>query len=142
MNVVKVWLSSLTLKQQTVLLSALRGCDGMPKEDPSKTVTRNLRYVLLKDADNTSSFMKTEEDLQEKFKKFIKNIDTYPMHFLFHLSHALEIIGYKHPEEKVRKLWMGMYKEICSACHMYPETEKQLDKRLSDNEVVHEVRCL
>lgn len=133
MSVMKRWLSSLTLKQQTVLLSALRGCDGKSKEDPSKTVTRNLRYVLLKNADNGTSFMKTEECLNKKFEMFIKNIDSYPMHFLFHLSHAVEIIGYKHPEEGVRELWMGVYKGICNACHMNPETEKQLDNRLSDN---------
>lgn len=38
-SVVKLWVSELSFKQQTVLLSALRGCDGRSKKDISKAIT-------------------------------------------------------------------------------------------------------
>ncbi len=132
MNVVYDWISALSLKQQTVILSALRGCDGKNKEDPSKTITRSFRFTILKNADGGSGFMHgiDIDKLHDKVECFIKDIDSYPMHFLLHLAHAMEIVGYKHPEEKFRKLWLSIYEKIVDAFHMNIETEEQLDNRL------------
>ncbi len=45
-SVVKYWITELSWKQQTVILSALRGCDGKSKEDISKPVTRFFRHLI------------------------------------------------------------------------------------------------
>lgn len=134
-SVVKSWLFGLTFKQQTVLLSALRGCDGKNKEDVSKTITRYFRYLVLKNADNDTSFMQlvSEAALLEIFTKFFSDIDSYPMHFILHLFHAIEIIGYKHPEVMIRNFWRDIYFLFCETIHLNPESELQLNKRLSDN---------
>ena len=39
-SVVHEWLNSLTFKQQTVVLVALRGFDGVGKGDPSKPLIK------------------------------------------------------------------------------------------------------
>jgi hypothetical protein len=48
------------------------------------------------------------------------------MHFLY----GAEIIGYKHPDEKVREYWGAVYRKGVTALHLNPETGDQLDKRL------------
>lgn len=45
--VVLPWVATLSFKEQTVLLSALRGCDGIDKEDISKQFTRKFRAAIL-----------------------------------------------------------------------------------------------
>lgn len=55
-SVVQDWLSELSMKQQTVLLAAFRGCDGLSKHDPSKHFTKIMRGSILKNADNSSTF--------------------------------------------------------------------------------------
>jgi len=134
LSVVQEWLALCTLKQQTVLLSALRGCDGKYKEDYSKPFTRKLRSVLLKNAGGiqlTGKFMADFVGVEE-LTKFISNLDHYPMHWLLHFTHAVEIAGYKHPDPAIRDFWYTLYLEICNVLHMNPETEKQLDERLVD----------
>jgi hypothetical protein len=134
-SVVQVWLSELNWKQQTVVLTALRGCDGIEKENPSKVLSRLLRGDILMNADNSSSYMKkfTAWEVNESIKKLFDDLDRYPIHFITHLCHAAEIIGYKHPDENIRRFWFSVYLEFCMAIHVNAETENQLDERLFDN---------
>jgi len=132
--VVREWMfESCTMKMQAVLLSSLRGCDGFPKEDVSKRITRGFRGVLFHPADDlrTTSFMIEQVD-SDVVREMASNIDKYPVHFITHLMHAMEIVGYKHPERNVRECWGVNYRILCSALHLNPETERQLDTRLSD----------
>jgi hypothetical protein len=133
-SVVQGWLAECTLKQQTVLLSALRGCDGKYKEDYSKPFTRKLRSVLLKNAGGLQTPGKFMADFvgEEELTKFVSNLDHYPMHWLMHFTHAVEIVGFKHPVPEIQIFWFRLYIEICKALHLNPETEDQLDKRLAD----------
>ena len=133
-SVVKPWLGSLTFKMQTVLLSALRGCDGKNKEDPSKHITRFYRNVILNDADSSTFFM---HSLEEKYKEnlflFLEDLDSYPVHFLFHLLHGFEIISYYHPEDHYREIFESAYERACIALHLHKETKEELESRLKDN---------
>ena len=137
-SVVRSWVhESCTLKQQTVLLSALRGCDGIRKEDISKKFTRKFRNVILLAADRDSpkspgTFMYdkvTDVDIEQ----FINHLDHYPMHWLMHFTHAVEIVGYKHPIDEISHWWYKLYLGIGSGLHFNVELESQLDNRLRDN---------
>lgn len=132
--VVREWLSDLTWKQQTVLLSAIRGCDGVSKHDPSKQFVRPLRGLVLQNAEpgvEDDTFMHHPDD--DDVDDFAHRLDDYPMHWLVHFIHAVEIIGYKHPDSEVRDWWSDLYTEMChEGFHMNPETEAQLDRRLQD----------
>lgn len=131
-SVVQDWVQHLPLKQQTVLLCALRGCDGIAKEDPSKKFVRHYRNTLLLNADAHSDFMKgmpTESDVRD----FCKALDGYPMHWLLHFLHGCEIVGYKHPHFPVRVWWHKFYDSVVeNGLHLRHETEEALDRRLSD----------
>lgn len=131
-SVVREWIAELPFKMQAVLLSALRGCDGKPKEDPSKKLTRALRGVMLYPAVSErpdNSFMGGDLD-GNHIDVFLKNLDHYPVHWLLHFAHACEIVGYFHPDAVTRAGWYGLYAEVGDALHLRPETKDQLCVRL------------
>jgi hypothetical protein len=131
-SVIHGWITELSLKQQTVLLSAIRGCDISEKNDISKLFIRKLRSVVLIDASpNGGDFMKSEID-DKIIYEFIKSMDKYPFHFIIHFTHAAEIIGYKHPSPSICKWWRDLYEEIVHGFNMNIETEEECDKRLLD----------
>ena len=135
-HVVREWVSKLTWKQQTTLLCACRGVDGFSKDHVSKPLTRIYRHAVLKSADITGStgfmaFYPNEiAKIIDQFMDF--QLDSYPMHWLLHFTHAIEIIGYKHPDFDTRSFWMCLYVKIVKSLHLNPETEDQLDFRLQD----------
>lgn len=137
--VVQEWLAfNCTLKQQSVVLSALRGCDGISKEDVSKQLTRNMRATFLYPCNDRA--MKVSHDhfmkgtvTDDTVKLFLSNLDPYPVHWLMHFMHAAEIIGYKHPDTETRKFWYDLYHAMVRKLHFNPETKEQCDRRLSDD---------
>jgi len=129
---------------QSVLMSAMRGCDTARKDDNSKHITRAIRPILCNNADPSNTFMGTMIPLSKPTEQFLWDLDSYPMHFVAHTMHAAEIIGYKYPEDKVRKWWRKFYEDMVKALHLNPETETQLDVRLGftpDEKRVNEVRA-
>ena len=129
-SVVQEWLNVCSLKQQTVVLVALRGCDGVSKHDPSKFVVRFLRASVLRDADCESSFMALSAD--KAINDLSNDLDMYPMHWLIHFMHACEIVGYNHPLSETRAIFMDIYLRLVAGMHLNPETKNSLDKRLAD----------
>ena len=131
-NVVQDWVGGLTLKQQTVVLSAIRGCDGAPKDDLSKPFVRALRATVLENAvDGECSFMGSYIDSAQT-KAFLKALDPYPMHWLLHFTHAVECVGYGHPNLAVAAWWENLYLSICNALHFMPESLETWERRLVD----------
>ena len=140
-SVVRPWLAyHCSFKEQAVVLSALRGCDGIPKEDISKKFTRKLRSVLFYPAmvnvmsDEVDKYMKstiTSGDMDQ----FVRHLDHYPMHWVLHFAHACEIVGYRHPDSRIGDFWKDVYvRMVREGLHLNPETIEQLDSRLGDAE--------
>ncbi len=136
-SVVRPWLADCcSFKMQAVLLSALRGCDGLPKEDISKQITRKYRSVLFFPAEKEiakRTFMNTDGATPEIIQQFCSHLDHYPMHWLMHFTHAIEIVGYKHPDIDIRNWWGRLYSNICCGLHVRPETVEECNYRLRDN---------
>lgn len=140
-SVLKPWVFDLPHRMQSVLMSALRGCDTARKDDHSKFITRALRGVVLNNADPSNTFITDCGIPDPKIASaFLWDLDAYPLHFIMHTTHAAEIIGYKHPDENLRKWWLGFYKKIVKGLHLNFETEKQLGVRLglTDNELAED----
>lgn len=143
-SILQDWVAELGLRHQGVLLSAIRGCDSVRKDDPSKSLTQVLRGEILNahcgDASKASSFIKTVDNHEFVFYvawPFVKSMDHYPMHYLMHLIHAAQILGYYHPDvHSKRQRWNNFYKVICNKLHLNPETKEQLDDRLNADEDV------
>jgi hypothetical protein len=140
------WCRLLTFQQQSILFLASRGPDGIPKDHPVKDIQRALRgcvfkaafrHRLLEYGEAADSFMSMDkfgsaEWFELIFDVFFKTCDQLPHHYLMHLIHAAEILGYKHPDSRFKTRWLAFYYKNCEALHMTPETEEQMDIRLND----------
>lgn len=134
------WAEALGLRYQGVLVSAIRGCDTAPKNDASKDLARSLRAEVLRthvsDPTLSKSFIEKvpNEAVAARMSAFVKNWDHYPLHYVMHLVHAAEIIGYHHENLVTRHMWCVFYQKCCHKLHMKPETKEELAKRLEADE--------
>jgi hypothetical protein len=152
-NVTQEWTHSLPMMQQTVLLTAVRGPDGLPKYAGCKMLLRWYRRCLLLSAldgkvltdpwdANGGSFtgpslkhtldVDWEEGMNAIVADYLRSLDAIPHHFQLHLMHAVEVVGYKHPDQRVRTWWRGVYDRLVNDMHLHPETEDEMDERLGD----------
>lgn len=157
MNVLQDWVSNLSIMQQSVLLCAVRGPDGFAKHHACKPLLRWYRRCVLISAFDGKALINPyekgggsftgpsckdseprkdcwEESMIEAVDEFIGSRDEYHLHFYMHFIHAAEIIGYKHPDDRIRDFWNSLYIRMVQSLHMVPETEEMMDGRLGDNE--------
>ena len=156
--VTQSWTHSLPMMQQTVLLTAVRGPDGIEKYHPCKYLIRWFRRCVLLSAMDYKIFLTpyemgggsftgpsytcpTEElnsdwrpEMASVVGRYLQSLDALPHHFQLHFMHAVEIVGYKHPDVTIRDWWRNLYFTLVSDMHLMPETEQELDARLCDNE--------
>lgn len=152
--VTQEWTHSLSLMQQSVLLTAIRGPDGLPKYGAIKSLLRWFRRCTLVSAfegcvltnpGNAGGGSFTgpsielrlrngwEADMDIHVSQYLRELDAIPHHFQLHFMHAVEIVGYKHPEERNRRWWHSVYVRLVHDMHLHPETERELDERLGDS---------
>lgn len=147
MSVLPEWMSSLKLQQQSVLILALRGPDGQPKHTPFKHLLRAYRGTILRAArygrmlhfgEKADSFMSLDEfadfDIWSgRVMTFLEDAaDGSVLHHYTHFMHGAQILGYKHPEEDFRTRWLPTYRAMVDRLHLKPESEEDMDLRLSD----------
>ncbi len=136
-QVQRQWSTCLPLRHQGVLMTAIRGCDGAPKEDPSKSLSRMIRMATLNPADEreTSSrggfFGFDSTKLESDLHDFLHSLDEYPLHYVMHLMHASQVIGYKHPNIEFRDFFRLAYALIVHTFHLNMESESDMDLRLT-----------
>ena len=70
-----------------------------------------------------------DEELRRRMVAVLKNHDHYPIHYIMHLMHGSEIIGYKCPAPEA-VFWRWFYEKLAQCFHLNVETEGQLDARL------------
>lgn len=139
-TIMQSWTQELGLRHQGVLLTAVRGCDVVPKEDVSKRIVRHLRSTFMNahcgDPKKAVSFIEImdEDTFFEVCRQFAGSLDHYPLHYVAHLMHTAEIIGYYHPDMEERCFWNWFYETIVNKLHLRPETKDELDARLNVDE--------
>lgn len=146
------WMFRLSMQQQSVLLLAARGPDGVAKFHPIKPLVARYRATVLKaaylgramrvDEFDDTTFMTlnnfSNDDLWDKLvKQFFDHADEIQHHYLMHLAHGAQIAGYKHPIETFRHRWRGFYEACCRDWHVLPESEIVMDARLGDWDRLH-----
>ena len=147
MSVLLPWVEELTLMQQTVLMTATRGPDGIQKDHIAKVLLRWYRRCILYSAFDGHEFKDMHEpgggsfmgpckfwDDSQVVDGYLRSVDEIPHHFQLHLMHAAEIIGYCHPRDCIRQWWHKFYCMIVNDAHLNIETKEQMMKRLGDNE--------
>lgn len=141
--VLQPWVMQLGLRHQGVLLSAIRGCDTLPKEHVAKWLQRIYRGLILVSFDpNPSSFIfpwarVDERTLMNWFASYRGDLDHLPQHYCAHFMHAVQIVGAKHPDGTVRALWGQFYVDLCRGLHVIPESVEAMDARLNAPESEH-----
>lgn len=155
--VMQEWTSSLTFMQQSVLLTSLRGPDGIHKNHVSKKLIRWLRRcVLISAFDKKVLSLPYDESVRQGgsftgpsleagdaswsfamhrvLKDYMLTLDEVPHHFQLHFLHAAEILGYFHPKEEIKLWWNQAYRRLCNDMHLEPEPLEKLHTRLGDSE--------
>ncbi len=147
------WTHCLPMMQQTVLLTAVRGPDGLPKYGCVKLLLRWFRRCTLLSAmdgkallnpcdNNGGSFTgpslpnavdEWEAPMTSLVDEYLRTLDGIPHHFQLHFLHAAEIVGYKHPEPRIRGWWCSVYLRLVNDMHLHPETESEMNERLGDS---------
>lgn len=144
-GVLRPWVRALPLRYQGVLVTAIRGCDTSSKEDASKSLSRMIRRAVLNPADERETtlaggfFGFNPVKLKRDLHAFLHSLDAYPLHYVMHLMHAVEVIGYEymftrdalHDEDNIRHFFLAVYGAICHTLHVNPETRDQMAERLT-----------
>lgn len=159
-SVLQDWTNALSFMMQSVLICAVRGPDGIRKDHPVKVLIRFLRRSFmicafdgkvrwspyepgggsftgplhLRNPDGGEDHPYEHGHIDKFIEIYLRHVDELPHHFQLHLMHAAEILGYKHPDDDVRRFWFTFYRAIVNDAHLKPEPEDVMDKRLGDQE--------
>lgn len=153
--VTQEWTHELPLMQQSVLLTAIRGPDGIPKYGSIKMLLRWYRRCILRSSflgiamtdpiePDGGSFLgaslEGDDDLDPwtdrmlvHVNQYLRELDAVPHHFQLHFMHAVEILGYKHPDAGIGLWWQRLYLRLAQDMHLHPESVEEMDKRLGDS---------
>lgn len=147
--VLQEWVQRLTFMQQSVLICAVRGPDGIRKDHPVKVLCRFFRRCVLYRAFDgkatldpyapgggsfTGPLPNGQGTIDQYIDTYLRHVDELPHHFQLHLMHAAEIVGYKCPDDYARRFWHDFYLKVVNDAHLQPESEAAMDKRLGDCE--------
>ena len=141
-----LWCLELPLQQQSVLLLASRGPDGVGKDHPCKDVQRAYRATvfvaarrgrLLHWGEKDDVFMGLDlfgdnEKWSQVCDLFFASVDSLPHHYYTHFMYGAEILGYQHPDPRFRDRWESFYKRGIEELHFFPESKIQMELRLND----------
>lgn len=151
-SVLQPWVEELSFMQQSVLITAVRGPDGIRKDHVAKKLLRWYRRCILYCAfdhkilttpynPGGGSFTGPSVGLYASWEEmdvlvdgYLRTVDELPHHYQLHVMHAAEILGYCHPDINICGWWHLFYCKIVKDAHLNIETKDQMMKRLSDNE--------
>lgn len=146
---------------QSVLLTAVRGPDGVRKYDPPKMLLRWYRRCILISAldqeiitnphdsrggsftgpslpATVNTTLMTSSDVWPHLMRrheddYIRDLDAISHHFQMHFMHAIHILGVYHPDALIRTYWKKLYVRLVHELHLNPETDEALARRLGDD---------
>ena len=139
-SILKTWVTTLGLRYQGVLVSAVRGCDVAPRHGTGKVLQRIYRGEILNAHCGEAAKAKTyilDADIptvKREAEAFLEDMDHLPLHYVMHLVHAVEILGYFHPDLVRRDVWHSFYLQACKKMHVRPESIGDLRERLEADE--------
>ena len=86
---------------------------------------------VLKVADYWSE--ERERCMDEMRSVYLAHVDELPHHFQLHFMHAAQIVGAHHSEHDIAIWWRRFYLMIVNDAHLHPETDAEMNARLSDD---------
>lgn len=146
-SVLQDWVMELPLRYQGTLLTSVRGCDEEAKSwvrtgvaySPGRRLTAFIRFCFMNPADpreidyeEGSFFMSTPP---EPFKP--SAFGHLPLHWYTHAMHALEIIGYCHPNKGIAYKAHILYVQMVRGLHLNIESQRQMEIRLTEDRIIN-----
>lgn len=138
-SILQNWVMSLPLREQGVLLAGVRGCDLAPKyplDSLERQMTAFLRYCVLVPADER------EIDIPGAFFKSrvtgdwsVSQLGHYPLHWVMHIMHAFQVVGYRHPNPRMAAEGIEVYVKIVQSLHLNVEDFHEMVMRLSEDRI-------
>lgn len=144
-SVLQNWVMELPLRMQGTLMTAVRGCDFEPKQwvstgvaySPGRRLTAFIRWCFMIPADirevdsQEGAFMMSSPPTKFKPSEF----GHLPEHWYAHAMHALEVIGYCHPDQNVQIIASDLYCAMVHNLHLNIETRDQFYERLTEDRI-------
>lgn len=130
-SVFQDWVLSLSFKQQTGLMTVIRGTDkhnGNCME--SKDITKMLRFIILKDADKKKQFMSGYVVKLNKVIHFLKKEYRTNQHRVEHLTGTAFNINQNHPNNYTMEYWSSIGKIISSYIKTY-------NRKISEDKIIN-----
>lgn len=129
-SVIQSWVQKLTWKEQSSLLTTVRGTDN--SFNPNlRSLIRWIRSCILNEADVNGVFLK--HGVLPNNDDLFKELEYQSVHFLNHLLLSLAILSYKGKDEKMKNIAYNYYVDICRELHCIPEAHSYLEISMKDN---------
>lgn len=145
-SVLQDWVMELPLRYQGTLLTAVRGCDDEPKQwyatgfadSPGRRLTAWIRWAFMnpadiREVDVPGAFFQSKPPDPFRPSEF----GHLPQHWYAHVMHALEIIGYHHPDPAIRLTGWALYVRMVRNLHLNYESKIQLEERLTEDRIAN-----
>jgi len=143
-SILQPWVTELPLRYQGTLLTVIRACDDWSKYAIEKSLIREMRGLILVPCDARElafldRFMTAFPDpgAAEAFQCFLNHIDPLPVHYVMHVVHAIEILGYEHPHVSPRQIYLNRYLRLAQKFHFHPERSDQLRSRMTEDRIAN-----
>jgi hypothetical protein len=166
-SVLQWWVEELPARAQGTLLTGVRGCDDTPKmplDSTARQLTAFYRWCILNPADvrevgiEPGAFFQDAPPLKWKPSE----LGHLPLHWVSHLMHCFEVVGYYRPHgfwpseangptyqaaegfvycgardwSCTRCLALEIYDRIARSLHLNPESFDQMVQRLTEDRIV------
>lgn len=136
-SVLQEWVMELPLRAQGTLLTGIRGCDLTPKyplDSFERRLVGAIRYAVMNPADPREVDSEPGCFFISRVPHFKPSaVGHYPQHWVSHVMHCAEVIGYCHPDERVREKWEQVYQTFVFSLHLEPETKDRMIERLTED---------
>jgi len=139
-SVLQDWVMELPLREQGTLLTCVRGCDLTPKwplDSTARTLVAFLRNGFMVPCDPREVDSEPGCFFSSAPPGFWKasELGHYPLHWVTHILHASEVLGYRHPVLETRMMYLAIYKKIVRSLHLSVESMNHFERRLSEDRI-------
>jgi len=139
-SILQDWVMELPLREQGTLLTCVRGCDLTPKlplDGTARHLVAFLRFSFMTAADvrevdaAPGCFFRSTPPREWKASE----LGHFPQHWISHVMHASEVVGWRHPDRRIGGQAWGVYETIVRSLHLHPENFEQFVARLSEDRI-------
>lgn len=141
-SVLQNWVMCLPRRHQGTLLTGIRGCDLTPK-NPMDSTERQLvgflRFLVMNPADEREVGIRGAffQNMPPQTNWRASELGHYPQHWYAHIMHCYEVCGYKHPDPVLASQALAIYHRLVHNLHLRPETEEEMDMRLTEDRIAN-----